>query len=44
MNGTVKLGGTTLVLSGSHPPASSDNFVIVDNDLGSPVTGTFNGL
>ncbi len=41
--GTATVGGT-LNLSGSYAPAMGDSFIIVDNDAGDAVVGTFSGL
>ncbi|MBX2929635.1 MAG: HYR domain-containing protein [Saprospiraceae bacterium] len=42
--GDVNLTGVDLVLSGSHAPAFSQTFTIVDNLGANPITGIFNGL
>ena len=42
--GSVNLTGVNLKLSGSYTPASTDRFILVDNDGSDLVIGTFNGL
>ncbi|HRI04238.1 MAG TPA: Calx-beta domain-containing protein [Pyrinomonadaceae bacterium] len=45
VTGTVALGGNlTLAQSGGFNPANGNTFVIINNDLGDLVSGTFNGL
>ena len=42
--GSVNLGGATLSLSLGFVPVGYTSFVIINNDGGDPVIGTFNGL
>ena len=44
VTGTINIGGATLTLSGAHVATSGQSFVLVDNDGGDAVTGTFAGL
>ena len=45
-NGTIALGGATLDVSlvDSFAPSGGETFTIINNETGSPVTGTFAGL
>lgn len=44
VTGTVSLGNATLNVTTSFSPLSGNSFVIINNDGGDAVTGTFNGL
>jgi hypothetical protein len=44
VTGGVDITGSKLLVSGSHVVAPGDSFVIVNNDGGDPVVGTFAGL
>jgi autotransporter-associated beta strand protein len=44
VSGAVDLGGATLSLNLNFTPVAGTTFEIINNDLGDPVTGIFNGL
>ncbi|WP_425618157.1 NosD domain-containing protein [Anatilimnocola sp. NA78] len=43
VNGTVALGGASLLISGSYTATPNDIFTLIDNDLADPVSGIFAG-
>ena len=44
VNGTVTLGNATLVIANTYTPTYGDNFVIISNNGGPAVSGTFNAM
>jgi hypothetical protein len=45
VHGSVNLGGASLLISvNNFYPSVNNQFIVIQNDLNEPVTGTFNGL